>query len=115
VYLWFVTPDILPAEIRAFFSDFLNAASSAGIDLIQGHRWFFVSQILCQLVAKEFGLSAVVLPASHQRVIDGCLAMLVGVDPDSLVIASREVAVASSEATLALYDTLSDEEDQFSD
>jgi hypothetical protein len=94
MYVCFLTPDSLPEELRDFFRDYLTASLSAGVDLTQGHRWFFISEVLCQLIAPEFGLVASVLPASHQRPVYGCLARLLGVDSEVLAIASSEVAVA---------------------
>jgi hypothetical protein len=98
-----LSPDILPVIVRNFFRDYLDASSSAAVNLAEGYRWFFVSEVLCQLIAPEFGLSAVVLPSFHQRPIYGCLAALIDVDAEVLAIASREVALASSEVALPPY------------
>jgi hypothetical protein len=108
-----LTPDLLPADVRAFIGDYLRDAHAAGADLTRGCRWFFASQALCQLAAQAFGLTAAVLPAAHQRAIYGALPALIGVDPEVLAIASGEVALALYSAGQGLEeDGGAEEEDE---
>lgn len=80
----------LPDELFDFFSSFsklnFTRASSA--------KWYFISEILCQLVSEKFKFMCFCIPAKNQRLIYSFLPILLETDQETIDNASRELSLA---------------------
>ncbi|KAK8884782.1 hypothetical protein M9Y10_043902 [Tritrichomonas musculus] len=80
----------LPNELVDFFTLF----SKHNLARAKSANWYFISQILSQLVSENFNFSCYCLSGKNQRLIYTYLPDLIGVSQDTIDKASRELSLA---------------------
>jgi hypothetical protein len=107
MYLLFLMPDSLPNELRVFFTSLLESIPKR----FRSGQWFLISEILTQLFAQEFGVTASCLPSDVQRSLYDCLPQLIGVAPEIVHAATIEFSREYAEMVVGGETGQANEED----
>lgn len=103
---------ILPDELVKFFTSFTKRFVARAVSA----KWYFLSQILSQLVSDKFNFLCFYIPQMNARLVCSFLPELTGATQEELDDASRNVALAMcSKEFNILNDDIGDKEEEEED
>lgn len=98
----------LPDELFEFFSRFTKLNITRAVSA----KWYFISEILCQLVTDKFKFTCICIPARNQRLLYTFLPELIETNQEDIDNASREVSLAMCSDEFHIFNEVIDNNEE---
>ena len=99
---------IFPNSLFEFFSRFTKLNITRAVSA----KWYFISEILCQLVTDKFKFTCICIPARNQRLLYTFLPELIETNQEDIDNASREVSLAMCSDEFHIFNEVIDNNEE---